>query len=142
MRMDRNGQAPGPGSQAAWRRLAEFASLAGRVLAELASYAALGYFGASLGLAGWLRVAFAIVLPFTAIVIWALLLAPTARRRLADPGALLLELAIFIAAAAALGAAGEPALAVVLGVVACANAVTLRLLGLMQSSNPRLSQGA
>jgi hypothetical protein len=118
------------GTVAIARRALVSASLAGRVLVELASYAALGFGGASVGGPGWIEVALAIALPASAIVIWALLLAPTARRWLTDPAALLLELAVFAGAALALATAGQAAGAVVLGVVGGANAVALRLLGL------------
>jgi hypothetical protein len=123
------------GTAVGGRRALDSVSLAGRVLVELASYAALGYGGASADGPGWAEVVLAITLPAAAIAVWALLLAPTARRRLTDPAALLLELAVFAGASVALATAGQPAAAVILGVVAAANAVALRLLGLM-NRNP------
>jgi di/tricarboxylate transporter len=112
---------------AAGRRGIVSINLVVRVTVELASYAALGYFGANLHFADWLRAVFALALPAAAIVVWALLLAPRARWPLADPAALLLELVVFVGAAVALGIAGSPVAAVVLGVVASANAMLLRV---------------
>ena len=56
-------------------------------------------------------------------------LAPRARRRLADPARLALEVVLFLAGGLALLAAGQPELGAALAVLGVVNAVLVRLLG-------------
>lgn len=109
-------------------------NLAARFAAELASSSALAYFGTRLGLPVGLRVLCAVLLPFAAVVLWSLFLSPTALRPLADPAAIVCEVAVFAGAAAALGCAGLVLPAVVLRAVGCGNALALRWLGLRQQA--------
>lgn len=59
-----------------------------------------------LGLSGWRlfegaasKIAAMIGLPFGAVVVWGTLMAPTSRRRLANPGRLLAQVALFLVSA-------------------------------------------
>jgi hypothetical protein len=100
-----------------------------RFTVELASYAALGYWGSSVSHVAAVRVALAILAPAAAIAIWGMFLAPRARQRLAGPGALCLELVVFVGASAAAAVSVSVAGGLALGVVATANAFTMRSLG-------------
>lgn len=101
--------------------------LAVRFLTELALLVVLVVAGASLGKGPVASVAFAIVGPALAIAIWSPLLALRSRHRLPDPARLIVELVLFLGAAAALAAAGHPASAGVFAVVAVAVAVLVRV---------------
>jgi hypothetical protein len=96
---------------------AQSANLALRFLLELCAIAAVAYWGIEMGsgLWGWLGAAGAAAL---VIVVWALFISPKATVELAPPLRLGLELVIFAAAALALAAAGQAALAVVFAVLA------------------------
>jgi hypothetical protein len=72
----------------------------------LATFASLGYWGASVNGSMALRTSLAVVAPLVAIVAWSRLLAPRAPRRLTGPAALTVELSIFAAATWALVASG------------------------------------
>lgn len=97
--------------------------LTARFLAELALLAVLVIIGinAHVGLAG--RIALAVGLPVVAAVLWGLVMAPRAKRRLADPGRLIVEIVIFAGAAAGLAAVASVAGAVVFGVITIGLAV-------------------
>ncbi len=62
-----------------------------------------------------------------AAVVWGMFIAPKAPRRLTDPAKLLVELALFAAAAVGFAFVGHPVLAAVLAVVFVANTAVLRL---------------
>ena len=69
----------------------------------------------SLAVAGWLgvdalvpRIALAIALPGLVVAVWAVWMAPTSPRRLANPWRLLVQTALFALTGAALGAVGHP----------------------------------
>ena len=104
------------------------ANLALRFAVELGAYASLAYWGASVGTSSLSRTALAVLFPLTAMGLWSTYLAPRARRRLRDPGALSAELAIFAASGVALASSRHFALCVALIVVGSANALLLRVL--------------
>ena len=112
------------------------ANLTLRFVVELAAYASLGYWGASIGSSPVTRLAGAILVPVAVILVWARHLAPKAPRRLSDPVALVLELAIFLAAAVALGSSGPVGLATMFGAVAVANTFLVRRFGSVQAGLP------
>jgi hypothetical protein len=88
-----------------------------RFLCELAMLAALAYwgFGVGDGVTAWLL---GLGAPLLAAGIWGALVAPKARWPLPIPARLMIELVLFAVAAGALAVAGQPVLAVVLGVAA------------------------
>jgi hypothetical protein len=93
------------------------ANLGVRFLLELGALAATAYWGydAGSGLTRWVLMVGA---PALVAVVWGLFLSPKARVELAKPVRLVLEFAVFGAAALALAAAGQPWLAVVFAIVA------------------------
>jgi uncharacterized protein DUF2568 len=95
------------------------ANLALKFLLELAAFAALAYWGATV------NIALAILAPAVAIVLWALFAAPRSERRLPTATRVPFELAVFGAAAVALVAADQPVAAIVFAVLAVVNAVLL-----------------
>ncbi len=100
--------------------------LTGRFLAELALLAVLVIIGinAGIGLAG--RIALAVGLPVVAAVVWGLVMAPRAKRRLADPWRFIAEAVIFAAAAAGLAVTASVPGAVAFGVITIGLAVLAR----------------
>ena len=89
-----------------------------RFLVELATLAALAVAGASASAGlGW-RIVLAIGGPGLLALIWGLVMAPRARRRLADPARLIVEIMLFLAAASALAQVGDAVAAVVYAVIA------------------------
>jgi hypothetical protein len=111
---------------------AVYANLALRFALELASYAALGYWGASVGNNVAVHVALAILVPAAAMVLWVAFLAPKARRRLEGPSGLALELVVFLGASAAASVSVSVGAGLALGVVATASALALRALGALR----------
>jgi hypothetical protein len=101
---------------------ASFALYTVRFGCELASLAA--FFVAGLHAGG---LAAALLLPAVAGFVWGRWMAPKSARRLADPARLVAEIAFFGAAAAGVAAAGHPVAGAVLGVVAVADALAVRL---------------
>jgi Protein of unknown function (DUF2568) len=93
-----------------------------RFLCELAMLAALAYWGFRVGdgVGAW---ALGIGAPLLAAVVWGAWVAPKARWPVPIPTRVLLELILFGAAAGALAIAGQPLLAVVLGVAALATSL-------------------
>jgi len=75
-------------------------------LAELCLLAVLAWAGARLGAGAW-AVVLAIALPLVAAVLWGLLLAPRAARRLRYPARLIVKLVLLAVAAGALALSGE-----------------------------------
>lgn len=99
-----------------------------RFLVELATLAALAVAGASASAGlGW-RIVLAIGGPGLLALIWGLVMAPRARRRLADPARLIVEIMLFLAAAAALALVGDAVAAVVYAVIAVGAAAVTRVL--------------
>ena len=108
-------------------RRAAAANLAVRFLVELGAYASLGCWGAATGSTWPVRAALGALAPIAVMLVWARYLSPRAPRRLSDPAALIAELAIFAAAAAALSACGQPELAAAFAVLAAVNTVLVRV---------------
>jgi hypothetical protein len=102
-------------------------NLALRFALELAALAAFATWGLHAG-GGPARFALAAAAVLAAAAIWGRWVAPAARRRLADPARLLVEVEFFAAAGAALAVSGRSALGATLAVAAVANAGLLRLL--------------
>jgi hypothetical protein len=97
-------------------------------LSELAMLATLGVVGWHAGGGGLLSVALTALGPALAVVVWSLWVAPTARRRLADPWRLILQIALFLATGWLAVLAGRTVLGVVVaavGVVAFVSARTV-----------------
>jgi Protein of unknown function (DUF2568) len=93
-----------------------------RFLCELATLAALAYWGFTVGdgIGAW---ALGVGGPLLAAVVWGAWVAPKARWPVPIPTRVVIELALFGAATAALAVAGQPLLAVVLGVAALATSL-------------------
>jgi hypothetical protein len=102
-------------------------NLALRFALELAALAAFGAWGLHAG-GGPVRFAVAAAAVLAAAGVWGRWMAPTSRRRLADPARLLAEVAFFTAAGAALALTGRGLLGATLAVAAVANAGLLRRL--------------
>ena len=102
------------------------ANLAVKFLLELAAFAALAYWGATIGHGAWAVVA-AIAAPLAAVLVWGVWCAPRARRRLPTAARVPLELAVFGLAAAGLAAAGSVLLAIIFGIVVVLNTVLLTM---------------
>ena len=88
---------------------------------ELAALAALAVWGFTLDAAWPLRLVLGLGAPILMIVVWGLLLAPRAARRLVMPWLLVAKLVVFGVAATALAGAGHAHLAVVFGVLVVLN---------------------
>jgi hypothetical protein len=110
-----------------------------RFLLELGALAALAYWGFSTrdGAAAW---ALGLGAPFAAAVFWGLFVAPKARFPVSRAGRVVLGLAVFGLAAAALADAGEAILAIVFGALALLNA-TIMLARLSSRSASRHLHG-
>ena len=102
-------------------------NLALRFALELAALAAFGAWGLHAA-DGPARFALAAAAVLAAAGVWGRWMAPTSRRRLADPARLLAEAAFFTAAGVALGGTGRGLLGAAFAAVAVANAGLLRLL--------------
>jgi Protein of unknown function (DUF2568) len=76
---------------------------------ELAMLVLLAVAGWSLGTAGATRLLLAVVLPAAAIAVWAVWMAPTSRRRLADPARLVAQIALFAVVGVLLAWSGHSA---------------------------------
>jgi Protein of unknown function (DUF2568) len=95
-------------------------SLTLRFACELAALVAVGWWG-------WtLTPVLGVVLPVLVAVVWGAWIAPKARRRLADPARLMLELVVFAAATAAFVAVGQWTVGIVFAVAAVATAIPFR----------------
>jgi hypothetical protein len=107
----------------------KIANLALRFLLELCALVALGYWGFKAGGGLITKLALGIGSPLLAAVVWGTFLAP--RAAVPTPGLLrlVLELGVFGAAAAALYAAGRPALAWALGLAYVINRVLMHVWG-------------
>ncbi|GIK56417.1 MAG: hypothetical protein BroJett015_20800 [Chloroflexota bacterium] len=100
-----------------------------RFLLELCMPAALAYWGFQRD-GGWLlRLVAGMGAPLLAATVWGLLIAPKAKRRLADPWRFLVELVLFGLAAVALVAVARPFLAIILLVVYLINRLLVVLWG-------------
>ena len=106
------------------------ANLGLRFLLELCALAAVAYWGWSEHGGVW-RWVLVVAAPLAIALLWGRWVAPKAKARVGDPWKLLLELLVFGAAVAALAAAGQPVLGIVLG------AATLLNLALTFASDQR-----
>ncbi len=104
-------------------------NLAVRFLLELCILVALGYWGfhTARGMLG--QIALGLGVPLLVAILWGMFLAPASSMRLAGPLYLILEVAIFGAAAAALSATGHPALAWTFVLIAVLNKVLMVIWG-------------
>lgn len=102
------------------------AFLAFRFLLELVTVAVLAWTGASAGGGTAVRVILAIGLPVVLMVIWAVVMAPTARRRLRDPARLVAELVLFLGSAAGLAIVRHVRAAVIYAIIAAGTALLTR----------------
>jgi hypothetical protein len=109
--------------------VAAAATLTVRFLLELAALVALGLWGWRAA-DGMPRILLAAGAPLLAAATWGTWVAPKARRRLADPGRLIVEVVVFGAAVAGLAAAGLTGWAWALAVVVVVDEVLLAVLGL------------
>jgi hypothetical protein len=108
------------------------ANLVLKFLLELAAIAAFAYWGTTVG-HGAVSVIVAIAAPVLAIVVWGAFAAPRSERRLPPARRIPLELAVFALAVAALGAAGAPLAAAILGVLVAINSVLLTVFQQLES---------
>lgn len=97
-------------------------TLTARFLCELAMLAALAFWGFGAGDGIWALVA-GLGAPLLAAVVWGAFVAPRARWPVPAPVRVAIELVLFVVAAAALAAAGQPLAAVVLGVAGVATSL-------------------
>jgi hypothetical protein len=102
-------------------------NLALRFALELAALAAFAAWGLD-ATGGPARFVLAAAAVGVAVAVWGRWVAPAARRRLADPARLAVEVVYFAAAGLALAATGRAALGAALAAAAVGNAVLLRLL--------------
>jgi hypothetical protein len=98
-------------------RAAQNINLVVRFALELAALAALAYWGSQTG-TGVVRLVLALTAPAALALVWGTFLAPRRRIDLPKPVRLVLELAVFGAAALALVATGHDALAIALAAIA------------------------
>src|SRR5262245_10092173 len=103
--------------------IAKSANLALSFFLELCMLAALGYWGFTTSGELGTRIIFGIGAPLVAAVVWGIFLAPASSRRLHDPFHLALEVLIFGLAIMALYAAGQPAWALIFGIVYVINKI-------------------
>jgi hypothetical protein len=99
-------------------------NLALKFFLELAAFAALAYWGTTVG-DGAVSVLLAVATPAVAIALWAVFAAPKSQRRLPRGPRVAFELAVFGLAALALLAAGSTGAAAVFAALALVNAALL-----------------
>jgi hypothetical protein len=97
-----------------------------RFLIELALAAGLAWLAAAAGPGGVVSVLLAVAAVVVIGVFWTVLMAPRARRRLAGPVRLVVELVLFAGTSAGLIAVGHPVPAIVGGVIAIVAALLAR----------------
>jgi len=105
------------------------ANLTLRFLLELAAIGALGLWGFRTGSGPLVKAALGLGAPALAMVVWGLFVAPKASVAVADPVRLLVSLAVFGAAAAALHATGADALVWVFAGLVAVNVTLLHGFG-------------
>lgn len=105
------------------------ANLGLRFLLELCMLAALAYWGVQTGRGIAMKVGLGIGAPLIAAILWGLFEAPNSSMRLQGAPRLILEVAIFAVAAAALYAAKQPGLALAFALVVVANRVLMQIWG-------------
>jgi hypothetical protein len=102
---------------------------------ELAMLVLLAISGWSLGGGGLLGIALAVLYPALAILVWTVLIAPTAARRLRDPTRFVVQVILFGLTAAATAASGRVVLGVVFGAIAVTVFAVTRLTGATVTGN-------
>jgi hypothetical protein len=105
------------------------ANLTLRFLLELASLAALAYWGFHTGHSAAGDILLGVGVPVLAACVWGVWAAPRSDRRLSGPALTALQLTVLGAGAVALIAAGRVILGVVMAIVVVVNAVLLRRAG-------------
>ena len=105
------------------------ANLAVRFLLELWAFAALGYWGFQTGSGTVAKAGLGIGAPLVAIVAWGTMVAPKATIEVSPAIRLLVELAVFGSAVAALIATGRLRLALALAVAYAVNRILLAVWG-------------
>ena len=100
-----------------------------RLVVEMATFASLVYWGASISGSVALRASLAVIAPLVGIVAWSRLLAPRAPGRLVGFRALVVDLSIFAIATWALFSSGMGHLGAIYGSLAVANALLTHALG-------------
>jgi hypothetical protein len=100
------------------------ANLAAKFTLELAALAAFAYWGGTVG-SGAVSVLIAICAPLLVAVLWGMLAAPNASRRLPVPARIPFELAVFGLAAVALGSALSVLAGLLFAIAAIVNAALL-----------------
>jgi hypothetical protein len=107
-----------------------------RFCLELAALAALAWSGTQAGSSTVVHVVLAIAAPLAAAVVWGLFVAPKARVQVSEEARLVIELAVFVAAAAALAAAWRVWPAIGFAGIAIASSAFVRLWGDVPGSDP------
>ena len=100
-----------------------------RFCVELATFASLSYWGASINTSAALRTILAVSVPLVAMVAWSRLLAPRAPGRLSGPAALIVELSIFAIATWALVSSGMGLVGMIYASLAVINSFLTRAFG-------------
>jgi hypothetical protein len=111
------------------RRILATANLVLRFLLEMAGVIALGIAGLAVAEDGPIRLVAAVGLPLGFILIWAFVVAPNAANGLSQPQKDGIGTILLVLAAVALGVAGQPWLAIALGVLVLVNAAGLFVFG-------------
>jgi hypothetical protein len=132
---------PGPVGPSGPPRPVAAVNLGLRFCIELATFASLGYWGASVHGSMALRTTLAAVAPLAAIAAWSRWLAPRAPRRLTGPAALAVELSIFAAATWALVTSGLGLVGLIYASLAVANAVLIRSMGQYAPATAKPTRG-
>ncbi len=101
--------------------LLKIANLGLSFLLELGALAAFAYWGYQANVGTFVKILLALAAALLAAMVWGLLAAPRAPRRLPGWRLLAFKLLFFALAAAALAVAGQPVLAVVLAVLVVLN---------------------
>lgn len=106
--------------------MTESANVGLRFVLELAALAALAYWGVHTGRSLLGDVALGVGAPLAAAIVWGVWAAPKSERRLTGWSLTAVQLAVLLAGAAALVAAGHAVLGAIFAVVVVLNALALR----------------
>src|SRR5690348_517258 len=109
--------------------IAQSANLLVRFLLELCMLGSLGYWGFQTSNGLLVKIVLGLGAPLLAAIVWGTFISPKAAIPLSAPLWILIQVAVFGAAMAALAATGRPTLAWTLGVAATLNGVLMYLLG-------------
>lgn len=99
----------------------KLANLALRFILELCAFTALGYWGFQTGTTLLWKIVLGLGAPLLAIVLWGTFVAPKAAVKVPPAAKLMIELVVFAAAVAALAAARQTSLALLLALVYTVN---------------------